>query len=45
MRGNLYDPPDRPWDYDIDFNQVERLPPLTPKITYVQQLLYTRFYK
>jgi hypothetical protein len=42
---NIYDPPERPWDYDADFNFVEKLPPLTPKITYVQQRLYTRFYK
>jgi hypothetical protein len=42
---NIYDPPDRPWDYDTDFNDVAKLPPLTPMITYVQQLLYTRFYR
>lgn len=42
---NIYDPPTRVWDYDADFNQVEKLPPLTPMITYVQQRLYTRFYK
>lgn len=43
--GNVYDPPNRAWDYDTDFNQVENLPPLTPMITYVQQRMYTRFYK
>jgi hypothetical protein len=42
---NIYNPPSRDWDYDADFNLVEKLPPLTPKITYVQQRLYTRFYK
>jgi hypothetical protein len=42
---NIYDPPQRPWDYDTDFNTVEKLPPLTPKITYVQQRMYTRFYQ
>jgi hypothetical protein len=42
---NIYDPPDRPWNYDTDFNLVEKLPPLTPKIVYVQQRLYTRFYQ
>lgn len=42
---NIYDPPDRPWNYDTDFNDVRNLPPLTPRVTYVQQRLYTRFYK
>ncbi len=42
---NIYNPPQRPWDYDTDFNTVEKLPPLTPEITYVQQRMYTRFYK
>jgi hypothetical protein len=40
----VYDPPDRAYDYDADFNQVEKLPPMTPKIVYVQQLLYTRIF-
>jgi hypothetical protein len=43
--GPVYTAPNRNWDYDADFNEVEKLPPLTPKITYVQQRLYTRFYK
>lgn len=41
----VYEAPNRNWDYDADFNEVEKLPPLTPMITYVQQRLYTRFYK
>ncbi len=40
----VYDPPIRLYDYDGDFNTVEKLPPLTPKIVYVQQLLYTRIF-
>lgn len=40
----VYDPPERAYDYDADFNTVEKLPPMTPKIVYVQQLLYTRIY-
>lgn len=40
----VYDPPTRAYDYDADFNVVEKLPPMTPKIVYVQQLLYTRIY-
>ena len=43
--GNIYDPPQRWWDYDADFNQVENLPPLTPMFTYLQQRLFTRFYQ
>lgn len=42
---NIYDPPDRFWDYDTAFNNVAWLPPLTPRVTYVEQRLYTRFYK
>ena len=40
----VYDPPERNYDYEADFNTVEKLPPQTPKIVYVQQLLYTRIY-
>jgi hypothetical protein len=42
--GGIYDPPVRSYDYDSDFNRVENLPPMTPKIVYVQQRLYTRLY-
>ena len=41
----IYDPPTRVWNYDTRFNTVTNLPPLTPKVTYIQQDLYTRFYK
>jgi len=40
-----YTAPQRNWDYDANFNEVEFLPPLTPKVTYVQQKMYTRFYE
>jgi len=40
-----YTAPQRNWDYDASFNQVEFLPPLTPKVTYIQQRMYTRFYE
>jgi hypothetical protein len=40
----VYDPPVRAFDYDPDFNKVEWLPPMTPKVVYVQQILYTRIY-
>jgi hypothetical protein len=41
----IYRPPNRDWDYDADFNQVENLPPLTPLVTFVEQRLFTRMYK
>ncbi len=44
LGGGVYDPPTRKYDYDTDFNQVENLPPLTPKVVYVQQRIYTRLY-
>lgn len=40
----VYEPPTRAYDYDGDFNTVAKLPPKTPKIVYVQQLLYTRIF-
>jgi hypothetical protein len=43
--GPVYTAPQRNWDYDASFNEVEFLPPLTPTVTYVQQRMYTRFYE
>ncbi len=45
LGSGVYDPPIRAYDYDTDFNQVENLPPLTPKVVYVQQRIYTRVYQ
>ncbi len=45
MGSGVYDPPDREYDYDADFNEVENLPPMTPKVVYVQQRIYTRIYE
>jgi hypothetical protein len=42
---NIYSPPARNWNYDIDFNDVKKLPPLTPMVKMIQQRVYTRFYK
>jgi Tfp pilus assembly protein PilX len=42
--GGIYEPPTRAYDYDTDFNLVENLPPMTPKVVYVQQRIYTRLY-
>ena len=41
---NVYDPPVRNFDYDTDFDDIENLPPLTPRVVYLQQRMYTRFY-
>ena len=40
----IYEAPARDWDYNQDFNRVENLPPLTPKVTYLEQKMYTRMY-
>lgn len=45
MNTGVYDPPIRNYDYDTDFNQIENLPPMTPKVVYVQQRIYTRVYE
>ncbi len=45
MGTGVYDPPIRNYDYDADFNQIEKLPPMTPKVVYVQQRIYTRIYE
>lgn len=42
---DIYDPPVRAFDYDTDFDQVENLPPMTPRFVYLQQRMYTRFYE
>ncbi len=39
---NYYDPPDRDWGYDNDFNNASNLPPLTPRFVYLRQLLFAR---
>jgi len=38
----LYTPPHRDWDYDTSFNDVNNLPPLTPRFVYLKQLLFGR---
>jgi len=45
MGSGVYDPPDRAYDYDSDFNEIDNLPPMTPKVVYVQQRIYTRIYE
>lgn len=38
---NIYNPPNRSYNYDPFFNNVANLPPLTPRFVYVQQVLFT----
>lgn len=37
-----YDVPVRDWKYDGDFDNPDRLPPLTPRFVYLRQLLFAR---
>jgi len=30
--------------FDLDFDSVEWLPPLTPNVVFLQQRMFTRFY-
>ncbi len=39
---NIYDPPNRNWDYDTDFNNAANLPPLTPRFVYLRQEVFSR---
>jgi hypothetical protein len=42
---NIYDAPDRDWDFDADFNDVTLLPPLTPRLVWVQQTLFDQDFR
>ncbi len=42
---NIYNPPNRAWDYDPDFQDVADLPPLTPRVVTVQQILFTENFR
>jgi hypothetical protein len=43
---NIYNPPgNRDWNYDLDFQQVQNLPPLTPRVVSVQQILFTENFR
>lgn len=39
---NIYNPPNRNWNYDTDFNNAANLPPLTPRIVYLRQEVFLR---
>ena len=42
---NIYNPPNRVWNFDPGFNNAANLPPLTPRFVYVQQVLFTEDFK
>jgi hypothetical protein len=42
---NIYNAPARNWDYDVDFQDVTKLPPLTPRFISVQQILFTENFR
>jgi hypothetical protein len=42
---NIYNPPQRNWNFDPAFNDAANLPPLTPRFVYVQQVLFTEDFR
>jgi Tfp pilus assembly protein PilX len=42
--GNYYNIPQRDFGFDTDFNQFDRLPPLSPRAVYLQQEVFKRTY-
>ncbi len=40
-----YEAPVRNWDYDTDFNDASKLPPLSPRFVYLRQELFVREYE
>jgi LysM repeat protein len=41
---NIYNPPTRNWDFDLDFNNAANLPPLSPRFVYLRQERFSRDY-
>jgi hypothetical protein len=39
---NIYNPPFRNWDYDTAFNNAANLPPITPRVVYLKQDIFSR---
>lgn len=39
---NIYDPPNRDWNFDTAFNDIANLPPLTPRFTFLKQRLFAQ---
>jgi hypothetical protein len=42
---NIYDPPGRQWNYDPDFQELVNLPPITPRVVSVEQILFTENFR
>ncbi len=42
---NIYNAPNRAWNFDPAYNNAANLPPLTPRFVYVQQVLFTEDFK
>lgn len=42
---NIYDAPTRAWNYDTNFQNVSLLPPLTPRVVSVEQILFTENFR
>jgi Tfp pilus assembly protein PilX len=42
---NIYNPPNRNWRYDKDFDDASKLPPLTPRFVYLRQERFSRDYE
>jgi hypothetical protein len=41
----IYNPPVRAWGYDTTFQNVAWLPPLTPRVVSVQQIVFTENFR
>jgi hypothetical protein len=39
--GTVYNPPTRDWAFDLNFNNPSKLPPLTPRVNYVNRASWT----
>jgi hypothetical protein len=39
---NIYNPPNRNWNYNSAYNMAENLPPFTPRSLYLQQVLFSQ---
>ncbi|MGB7416693.1 MAG: hypothetical protein WA902_20990, partial [Thermosynechococcaceae cyanobacterium] len=39
---NIYAPPTRNWSFDEDFTEASKLPPMSPRATYLQQEIFQR---
>lgn len=42
---NIYNPPTRDWDYDVQFDDVAMLPPMTPTFVSVQQIVISEDFR